>query len=294
MACSFHHSQLARNGVRRPVDVDGGDLRRDEQQRDSDLAFYCRHIVSELKEFYEIEYEMLELLAEGRVVDFIELAADPDLIRHLVEYGLVAAPRPGCRPVFAIPVVGRYIAGEKARSSKRAGWRALVEKDRRKDWVARRAEEITRRTRDLDYLIKRNKLPEIYGHHSFPEAERFARIDVVESEEKAAAFLNTMQRCFVEPIDGFGARTGSKDYFWSVFRSTYSDLFQALLRVRTYRNQRFHRELAPKPEEEYRRFLGIDFDGREPWGREDGYFLLEQIILDELLVGLHCEISRYS
>jgi hypothetical protein len=48
---------------------------------------------------------------------------------------------------------------------------------------------------------------------------------VVESEEKAAAaFLNTMQRCFVEPIDGFGARTGSKDYFWSVFRTTYSDL----------------------------------------------------------------------
>jgi hypothetical protein len=119
-------------------------------------------------------------------------------------------------------------------------------------------------------------------------------MDVVDGEAKAVVFLNAMHRCFVEPIDAFATKNGYKDYFWKLLPSKYPDLVEALTHVRVYRNHKFHRELRPKVEEDFQRFREMDFGDQGPWGTSDGYFLLQQIVLDELLVGLHCEMSRYS
>jgi hypothetical protein len=52
------------------------------------VVSYCRHVVSELKKFYPDEYELLEMLAGGQVIDVMDLSGEPEYTRHLKEYGL--------------------------------------------------------------------------------------------------------------------------------------------------------------------------------------------------------------
>jgi hypothetical protein len=113
-ACSYVHSSVATRELERPTLITEEMIRRDEELRDAELTFYCRHIVSELNDFYPAEYEMLEMLSTANTVEFMELQRDPELVRHITEYGLVRLVE-GVRPKFQIPVVGRYIASERAR-----------------------------------------------------------------------------------------------------------------------------------------------------------------------------------
>jgi hypothetical protein len=76
IACSYLNSSLVRNGMRKPVTATRPMLVGDELVRDSDLCFYCEHVVSELRQFYEDEYAMLELLACRQLGDFVEFARD--------------------------------------------------------------------------------------------------------------------------------------------------------------------------------------------------------------------------
>ena len=63
LACSYVHSSVATQRLERPTPITEKMIKRDEELRDAELTFYCRHIVSELKDFYTTEYEMLEMLS---------------------------------------------------------------------------------------------------------------------------------------------------------------------------------------------------------------------------------------
>ena len=117
LACSDVHESHYRAGTERPFSVDERDLRATEDDRDANLIFYCRHVVSELQDFYPDEYDMLEYLSLGKVQDFLELATHPEYVNHLKYYGLIQ-DRSGV-PVIAIPVVARYVALDEARSLRR-------------------------------------------------------------------------------------------------------------------------------------------------------------------------------
>jgi hypothetical protein len=73
IACSMLNSAIKNRKETRPAEITANRLGAEQEQRDVDLMFYCRHVVSELRQFYPDEYEMLELLACGRVNDFLGL-----------------------------------------------------------------------------------------------------------------------------------------------------------------------------------------------------------------------------
>ena len=73
-ACSYVDSKTKK--LDKPIAVDSSYLKREEDDRDAELTFYCRHVVSALRQYYPDEYGMLEMLASNQEVDFYELAKE--------------------------------------------------------------------------------------------------------------------------------------------------------------------------------------------------------------------------
>lgn len=82
-------SMIAQSYPDRPVTIDRIKYQtiRDKFNRESD---YFKMLLEVLKQFYDIEYEMLENLAIGNVDDFKMFAqADYAFVKHLIGYGLI-------------------------------------------------------------------------------------------------------------------------------------------------------------------------------------------------------------
>ncbi|MBM6972204.1 AAA-like domain-containing protein, partial [Mordavella massiliensis] len=73
LACSYIGRQFSDD--LRPVDIVLDIVQKMQEDIDIDLAYYFKHIVSEIQQFYPDEYEMFELLASGQTSDFVELSA---------------------------------------------------------------------------------------------------------------------------------------------------------------------------------------------------------------------------
>lgn len=293
MACSEIHNAVERQGRVRPVELSRSDLVSDEENRDAELVFYCRHVVSELKKFYPDEYSLLEMLACGQIIDAMDLSVEPEYSRHLKEYGLLKIDNVG-RPLFAIPVVGRHIGNEIARRERRRLVRVIVPLADRQRWVKRRAEMITREIRELCRVASIKTLPSLYGDNSFPEAERFLGVSVVSTNDEFVTFINICNRCFVESIERSGRTQNIRDYFWTTVKQAYPDLWDGLLRVKVYRNNDLHLDLSSSAEVELRRYLDHDLEGRRQVQVDEVYFVFQQSVLDGLLLGVQCELNRYS
>ena len=178
MACSLINAQIKDANRRKPVTITKEYLLDDEEERDSDLVFYCRHVVSELQQFYPEEYEMLELLASRQVSDFLELSTYPEFTKHLQSYGLLEYDSKK-QPFILIPVVGRYIGLELARKENRRTIYKIIPRDDRNNWLIKRVNAITHDIRFLEKQIKRYNLPILFGVNSFPEADEFAKVKVL-------------------------------------------------------------------------------------------------------------------
>jgi hypothetical protein len=293
MACSEVHAMVERQGSVRPLEISKADLLRDASHIDAELTFYCRHVVSELKKFYPYEYELLEMLATGLVIDVMDLSDEPEFTRHLKEYGLLKIDSVG-RPSFAIPVIGQHVGNEVALRERRRLVRTIVALSERPSWVHRRTEMITREIRELCRVLESKKLPDLYAHGSFPEAERFLSTKPVSSNDDFVTFINITNRCLVEAIELTGRNQNKKDYFWNVVKQSYPDLWDGLQRVKTYRNNDLHLELTSIAEAELNRYIDNDLEGRRIAQVPDVWFIFQQSVLDGLLLGVQCEINRYS
>lgn len=292
LACSLLHQRLAALQVTRPVEIDETLLKRDEAARDAELTFYCRHVVSELRDFYPDEYEMLELLAIGRVHDFIELQIHPEYVHHLEEYGLLSQDSLSNQPQISIPVVGRYVALEEARRTGRKTLRYLVPEEGREVWLKGRIHAIINDLTELQRLADQRPLPSLFGPNSFPEGHRFAALSVVSKEGDFETFINCCNRCFVESIEVYGQHSKKEQYFWKEVKHEYPDLWNALYRIKLYRHNRMHIRLRPVVDKALQEFLDLDLEGRAPHQVEDLWFVLQQSVLNALLAGLQIEISR--
>jgi hypothetical protein len=293
LACSYIHEDLIYNKIDRPFTVTSNYLKENEKERENEIQFYCRHVVSEIKLFYPDEYEMLELLASGQTIDFMELSLDPDLVRHLKNYGLIDNLE-GKKPSFALPVVGRYIGLEYARSEKRTFQKHIVEKKNRLPWLNKRVQSIISDLRLLENLIvSNNNTPSLYGEASFKEPERFSSIQCCESHDDFVVFINICNRSFVEPIENYG-KTAHNDssYFWKTIKTNYPYLWEALHRIKVYRNNDLHIELRQSVENDLKQLIELDLEGKRITQVEDVWFRLQQCVLDELLTGIVCEINQ--
>ena len=177
LACSFTNRKIIERGLGRPAKVDVTMLRNAEQERDSELQFYCRHIVSELEMFYKDEYEMLELLARGATADFVELGFEPQWVMHLKGYGIIETDRKG-KPTIKLPVLRKYVAAEAARRAGHYELRGVVAAAKRSAWLGLRKDTILKDMKTLlRIVLQKPTLFQLYNGPFLPEADRFMSIE---------------------------------------------------------------------------------------------------------------------
>lgn len=293
-ACTHIHRHFQEAKATRPCDVTEQFVQETKDERDRSILFYCGHIVSELQQFYPDEYEMLEMLATGRKFDYYEIAsADDSYVEHIRQYGLVA---PGNEvPEIRIPVVGRYLARECRKRHGIKDWGAYpdIESMDREEWLRSRKERIAHEMRRLGFLARSRGLLDIYGVNGFAEAEKFDRIALCNDSNEFQNCVVALCRCFVEPIQNAGRRGSGSDVNWNKsVKDKYPRLWHALNRIRIYRHDASHLELNEGAARERAAFLQEDLGGSDPSNIVHGFARLQIIVIDELLLGILCEIDR--
>ena len=293
MVCSQLNNEIRSRGVDRPVRVGKDDLLIDLEDREEEISFYCDHIVSELKEFYPFEYEMLELLAIGNLADFSELARNSGMVRHLKSYGLLDITDPFA-PSLRIPVLRKFIASRWQQENSASWDRYVVPVSRRESYVSGRLESIARDMRFAEKRFSLSSLPSLYNGAGPFEAEKMIKPEIVETETDLAAFLNQLNRSLVEPIDREGKRRGLSNYFFAEIKGAYPRLWDALNRIRAYRNHFLHIELNSLARSEFERYLETDLSSRAPNDVPDGFFRIQSAVLDGIVMGIQGELGRYE
>ncbi len=293
MACSTQGNIMSQRGVDRPINFTKASLEADEVERDTELMFYCRHVVSELKQFYPAEYEMLELLASGQIHDFVELAAYPEYTKHLRSYGLLGEDAYH-RPTVMIPVVKRYVGLELATEEGRQTLFRVIPSAERPSWIVKRKKAIVADLRLLECAIARTDMPSIFGPNSFPKSDEFSATEVVATKEQFEHFTNVCNQCFVESIENYGTSLSKRNYYWTDIKNTYPGLWHALQRIKIYRHENMHLALTPRASGDLLAYMKQDLEGKNPSAVPDCYFILQQCVLDGLLTGIQIEMSNVS
>lgn len=289
LACSYINRQY--DNQSRPITIKQEDIQRIQDGIDIELAYYFKHVVSEIQQFYPEEYEMLELLASGQTSDFIELASAAEYTKHLYSYGLVAKNDQGL-PYVKMPVAGRYVAMELAKKENRTSLYKVVDKPKRADWVTQRMKSIIRDIRQLETAIRSANKDKLFGENSFPEAEKFAAIGPVCSDSSFEAFFNVCNKCFVESIENYGRSIGKTKYFWNEIKNTYPSLHAVLHRAKVYRHSRDHLALNTSVSQKYREFWDEDTQGiTDP---DEQFFVIQQKFLESFLTAIQIEIAGIS
>jgi len=294
IACGLINKSVTTNNETRPIALDKSKLVKEEDVRDSEeLVFYCRHVMSELRQFYPDEYQMLEYLASGQINAFMELSVVPEYISHLRSYGLLSLNINGA-PTISIPVVKRYVGLELARREGRQTIYKVIDQEHRENWLRKRVRDIINDMRLLEKLIQQSNTPSLFGTNSFPEADAFLESRVCRTQDDFDSFTNRCNRCFVESIEKYGESLSKRKYFWNDIKTSYPGLSYALHRIKIYRNYQMHIILDPSVNEQLLDFLGTDLEGKSPSQVVDLHFILQQCILDGLMTGIQLEISRLN
>lgn len=286
LACSYINRQY--ESQNRPITITKDMVKRIQEDIDVELAFYFKHVVSEIQQFYPEEYEMFEMLASGQTSDFVELATMAEFTKHLYAYGLIAKNEHGI-PFVKMPVAGRYVALELAKKENRRSLYKIIDTDKRQIWVQQRISSIIRDLRQLESAIHSIGKEKLFGENSFPEAERFASLQPVKTEEQFESFMNTCCKCFVESIDNYGKSVGKDNYFWTDIKSAYPTLFEVLQRIRVYRHSSDHLKLNPSVAQKYREFWDEDTQGVTE--DSEKFFVIQQRLLESFLTAIHVEMA---
>lgn len=287
LACSFLHKSIKDTQENRPFTVKKNDIMKKENEIDELLVHYCIHIISELKDYYTDEYEMLELLATGRIGDFCELNKDETLTAHLYSYGILNnIDREN--PKFTIPILEKYIGLESKKRNNRLSTFAVVAQNIRKNWISNRMTYIIKDVCNFEYFLCKNSKQPLYGQYGLPLSHDLVDICIVKDVATFSRFIDIMYNSFVEPL-----KKGKPDgYFFSTIRSLYPFLFDALNRINAYRNRKDHLILDKTANDCYLSYISRDMDSQDPSCVVDGYFRLQQIIIDNIFASLQMEIRK--
>lgn len=293
LACSIINMQLVLSKEEKPVDLTYDKLKKYEESLDSNLVFYCRYVVSELKDFYKSEYDLLEFISSGQIIEFLEKSRYPENIKHLVDYGLLTYDQSGM-PKISIPVVQKYIGYEYMRREDRKTIYKLVAPADRDVWLYHMKKTIISDIRFFEKLVESKNMPSLFGPNSFPEADLFCQLKIVGDKASYGDFITTCYRCFVESIDNYGNSLPKHEYFFKEISTTYPSLWSALYRIRLYRNAYGHLLLTKKVQEDFLKYINIDLEGQKPSQINDLNFLIQQCVLESLFTGIQIESSKLS
>lgn len=287
LACSklnMHFEETSR-----PVTINSREVEQLLPEINAELVYYFRHVISELQEFYPDEYEMFEMLASGQIADYMELSQSVELTKHLYDYGLIE--NKGGIPEVKLPVAADFVAFELAKKEQRNSAYKLILPENRSKWVASRAKSIVQDMRQLEIAISQSYgMPKLFGDHSFPEADKLIEIPVANSESDFVAFINIINRCFVESIENYGKDIGKQGYLRNEICSTYPTLYSVLYRVKVYRHSQDHLKLTPQFQADYATFRAEDTVGFVE--HKDQLLAIQQKLLDNLWVAIQVETNR--
>lgn len=285
LACSYMNKTINERNFSRPYLITKEFLIETENIRDSHLMFYCRHVVSELKNFYSSEYELLEMLATGQIADFVEFDTFPEYTSHLYNYGLLQKDE-NDYPYFTIEAIKRYIGIESAREEGRKSIYKLIPENRRDKWLKDRVSSIIKDMRFLETLMT-NENVKIYDF-DVPEIDKLVSVSIVENESGFSSFINTLNRCFVESIEN---QKGTS-FFWNDLRDKYYNLWDALLRIKVYRIYFMHLEINDQVKKYLDHYLKMDLENRRLHEVDEAYFRLQQATIESLFTAIQIEINN--
>lgn len=288
MACSYIHKDIEATKKGRPVGISNVYAESALVYCDADMAPYCTHIVSELKSFYPDEFEVLKMAAVGQRAEFLEYARDVDLSRHLKSYGIVHMSEDGV-PSISLPVLANYLRSQNARANGQRLSRELVVKARRETWVK---DVVSRIIHDLRMVLQAlpREAKQPLGSRGIPDSDLFNAMTAVNDESDLAGFLTAAYKVFYENV----LRSYGKGEFFGEFKSEWPALFLAVNRIRVYRDNLLHLDVSEASRSEYEKFLAQDLDGLRPAALDDGFFAVQQIILDELLYAVQMEAVAHE
>lgn len=286
MACSWINRYLTDES--RPLTLSKQQVQEMQKGFDSDPAFYSYfgHVISEIREFYPDEYEMLELLATGQTSDFMELSTSNEFIQHLNSYGLISWKN-GI-PSISLPVAGRYIAIELAKKEGRKSIYKLIDEKDRLNWLKVRIGIIIESMRNLESNIRSCKKPELYGVNSFPEAEKLINVPVAEDSQTFSIFINMFYKCFVEATINYGKTIQCDDHYLDkTIKSCYPLLYKVFDKIREYRNEQDHILLTSYHKQKLDDYLSEDLESSLE--NKDKFFCLQQKIIIEFITSIYGE-----
>lgn len=288
MACSWLNRSFSES--QRPLTLKKQQVRDFQTDIDNDPAFfsYFGHVVSEIKQFYPDEYEMLEILASGQTDDFIELSSTNEFIQHLKSYGLISEKNN--IPIISLPVAGKYIAIELAKREGRKIAYKLIDKKNRGNWVVRRIDIIIETLRNLENIIRVADKPMLYGVNSFSEAEKLKTVSEVIDENSFANFINIFYRCFVESVSNYGQSLGEKQYLHKVVATNYPAIYRTFDKITEYRNERDHLLLTEYHKKKLDEYLKEDLESFNTV--QDKLFCIQQKLIIELITSIYSETNN--
>lgn len=280
------------NAPHKPISFTEEELISHETAREEALIPYCQHIVDVLKDFYPEEYVLLSLLSVRDFQGFLHQATEPMMVKHLKNYGLLIYK--DNKPQIGIPVMASYIQSVVAKKQGTQMGRTIIPPEQRETWLANGVKSIISYMRQLEIAIRVSGTASLFGSNSFPEADKLLVVPVAHSENDFKAFISTFSNCFVESIGNYGKSIHKSNYFWEDIQRTYHLLFDALLRVKAYRNWCEHLQLTSEMQKHVNRYLYADLEGKRFCDVHEPWFILQQCVLDELKVAISLEISNLS
>jgi hypothetical protein len=290
LACSFYHESLLARGVSRPIEISRSIEKQMELECDAEISSYCEHVVSEVREFYPAEFELLSLAARGEAEEFWTKARTGRSLVHIHNYGLISRDV-GVRPRVEIPVLEEYLRDDYRRINGESFYRKAMLADDRSNWVDRRTRSI-----EEDFCILNSELRDIGEFDLFPggalgKISEFLRVSEVRCQEDLVAFLIVSNKTFVENIETHFRKSGQK--YYEIFAEGFPNLFDALERLKVYRHSVGHLSLTDDWQERFERRLLSDFG---PHGRTlvaNDAFWIQRVVLEGIHVALQRETSRY-
>lgn len=271
-ACSFFHSQVERE--RKPR--------------------YCKHILSELEEFYPDEFEILCMGASGEEVDFGAFMRQQSSVRHLREYGIVHVEKEK-RPRFVIECLKTYLMYETARRENRPYSRRIFEGEKRVSWLSNRLTSLVKEFRALNAIVQTALSFQLFAGDTLFSPEEFIKMPVVINYDTLLSFLVTANRLINDSIDRSGKKQKLENFFFDRVQKELPVLFEALWRLRCYRHFVAHEALNPPTRAGLNKYLLADFGTKDKASFDDKEcMIIQQVVLDEFALSIQGSIARFT
>lgn len=290
LACSVIHKIVSDKKEIRPFEVTESFLNLNADVIDAEVLFYAEHVMISLRDAFPSEANLLEMLGVGRNADFFDQAKNTNSVRHLISYGLIKKDISGQYSISII-ILQEYLQQQQALSEKNGTKLWIVPKKQRTIWLSGRLYRVLKDFRHLDKLLK-SKSCDLFGPVTLPESEIFQACKPAHLAPELAYFINAANKTFVESIEAYGDSIKSKNHFWTTIKDKTPNLYDALFRIKVYRNNDFHLLLTQKTLGDLSIYLRRDLGPPPYTSLDDIFFILQQRTLDSLLYGLQIEIAK--